>query len=264
MARRVATPAATKARALQLAAAHGAAEAARQTGVPAGTIRAWRAREAQASPPSVAVAGDQAQIDALLRRAAETHKAATEAQRAALKAIEAGKTTGVKDLAIGFGVLLDQASKMEVAAERLRGDRVRLAEAEAQQIAEVLRLAFGACAIPFEFVRPLLTGLLRRASAGDVLAADPVEAERAAAAVRQHFTEQLRDQFVGEIAKRITPKPIERLALPAPSGDDRDPEPMTPPMVSVRVVAPDRRPVEAVEAPVARVSLGGKRRSRFS
>jgi hypothetical protein len=47
-----ATDATVKAEALRFAEEHGAAEAAKRTGVPAATIRSWRHRSGAAGPPA--------------------------------------------------------------------------------------------------------------------------------------------------------------------------------------------------------------------
>ena len=90
MTRQRATDATGKAEALRLAEEHGAAEAAKRTGVPAATIRSWRHRSGEAGPPK----GVDPQTWAERKRAGaeEAWAAAQEALAQVRSLLVAGKT----------------------------------------------------------------------------------------------------------------------------------------------------------------------------
>ncbi len=109
----------------------GVLEAARRSGVKASTLKSWRRRARAASASggtvesspamapgsSLSVAGSAEELVMMGRAMLAT---AQDAQRAAKRQIKLGKSTGVKDLSLAVGILLDQATKLEAAATTLQ------------------------------------------------------------------------------------------------------------------------------------------------
>jgi len=108
-----------KAQALAVYVDHGGAEASRQTGVPAGTIRSWALRDGVAT---VAAQNTRAAIAAAQMRWEQRRLALAdaigEAAEAALglvdEALDAGDARAAKDAAVTLGVLIDRAEKLTI------------------------------------------------------------------------------------------------------------------------------------------------------
>ncbi len=169
-----------KERAVAIAAERGPGAAAKETGIPAGTIRAWRSRGAVAAADRPAPGPDDA-ASQLRKAARQTYLTAMEARRAVSRVIGEGKTTGAKDMALAVGILLDQTAKLEAAAERVEGDRVRLDEEKGHLMVAALTVFCEGLGIPFHAgsaSRSLLAEVLRSAEGGEAMSApEPLAAE---------------------------------------------------------------------------------------
>ncbi|HWG85514.1 MAG TPA: hypothetical protein VNT60_08555, partial [Deinococcales bacterium] len=242
--RRAATDPATRARALQVAEEHGAAEASRQTGVPAGTIRAWRSRSGEAGPPSgVDVERWQTAKEAGAREAWSTAQAALSKVTALL---DAGKTLDAQRAALTAAILIDKSGGLERAAAEAQARDVRLSELQAERIASAILGTLEDLGIPAGApVRRVLRARLDGTPDGEA-------AERARRDVRDHFEGPLREELARVEVPPEEPERREPLALPPgppphPDGPEAEaaeqaaPEPMFP---IVRVGRP-ARPVSA-------------------
>ena len=233
--KRVATDPATRARALQIAAERGAAQASRETGVPAGTIRAWRARSED--PAQRSAQDSRAQGDRQKQGADRMWKVAEASTRKALEAIERGDTLAAQRLMVTAGISADKTGQLEEASARTAERQVRLAGNQGQLMALIDRMFFEAVGIPWSMpVRRLLASLYRQAEEIDrdgAVAVSPDLAEAAAQDVREHFARLLRAEFERDR--------MERLALPAPSQPVDDVVPAEPIGAEAEVV--DAEPV---------------------
>ncbi|MFZ2049894.1 MAG: hypothetical protein WAU69_03040 [Solirubrobacteraceae bacterium] len=104
-----------------------------RSGADAGTPALRRA--SQGVTAAEAIGGSAEELQEFGRDLLATAK---KARRAAERAIAAGKTTGVRDLTVAVGVMIDQAAKLEAAAERLREGEVQASEEQLENL--VLRL----------------------------------------------------------------------------------------------------------------------------
>lgn len=238
----------------------GAAEAARRLGLPASTVRSWLHRAgggsgarsvgavssvgAVAGPESVEAVGDpEARGDALElaeQRAARSWSVASRALERAAEAVAVGDSKSARDLAVVVGILTDKAGRIEEGIGALREREVRISEASAQRLAEVLRLVFRGFGIDLSSMsggRALVGAVLRQASDSQVLSVPLDEAERAERELREHF----RREFARE--REREQERVGRLALPMPSDE---------PMVNGMVVSEPEstEPVEAIEEAV--------------
>jgi hypothetical protein len=169
---------ALKAEALELADRVGAAEAARQTGVSAGTIRAWRSREGRVEPPP----GVDLEDWAATKRdgAAETWRAARRALESVNTLLEDGDERKAKDAALTMAILIDKSGALSEAAERADQRQTTITERQAWQLAESVRLALGDLDLDLSAIRYVFAARVD----GDV---DLEAAERAKLQIRQQF-----------------------------------------------------------------------------
>jgi hypothetical protein len=187
--RQPATDAATRATALRLAEEHGAAEASRRTGVPAGTIRAWRHRSGEAGPP--AGVDPQSWAERKAQGAEDAWQAAQAALRKVHELLAAGKTGDAQRAALTMAITLDKSAMLEAAAQAAQEGQVRLAEADAQRIYAVLKSYFDATGLTFTpAARRVLRDLLCQAGTGDELSR-PAAAEDAAREIREQIGSEL-------------------------------------------------------------------------
>jgi hypothetical protein len=131
-----------KAEALRLAEEHGAAEAAKRTGVPAATIRSWRHRSGAARPP--AGLDTQTWQEQKAQGAWEAWATAQEALAQVRSLLAAGKTADAQRAALTMAILTDKSGVLEEAARREEERQVRIAEGQAQLLVAVIRVYFGA------------------------------------------------------------------------------------------------------------------------
>ena len=177
-----------RARALEIAEDHGAAEASRQTGVPPGTIRAWRSRAGTVDPPPGADPMDWA---AKRRQGAQT---AWEGAQAALAKVQTllkqGKPGPAQQAAVTAGILLDKSAALVIGAEQAEERQVSLAEAEGKLLADVLEQTFTDLGIPqTRAVRKLVAGHLRNAE-GELAAIPADQIEQARREIREAIAPQ--------------------------------------------------------------------------
>lgn len=130
-------PAAEREEALRLYAELGPAEAARQTGIPAGTVRSWAARSgATGERTEQATAAVEAARLTWAQRRAEIRTRAGEAAAGFLeRAVEAKGTRDVRNLMGGFAVAVDKAQLLDGEAT----ERVEVSEDERRQRVAKLR-----------------------------------------------------------------------------------------------------------------------------
>jgi hypothetical protein len=140
--RQRATDATVKAEVLRLAEEHGAAEAAKRTGVPAATIRCWRHRSGASGPPKSV--DPQTWAERKRAGAEEAWAAAQEALAQVRSLLVVGKTADAQRAALTMAILTDKSGVLEEAARREEERQVRIAEGQAQLIAEVVRMYFEA------------------------------------------------------------------------------------------------------------------------
>ena len=205
---------------MQLAGEVGAAQAARELGVPAATVRGWRMR---AEKPAARTAKQSETQGQRHHVAADRHQEVGEAAlRAALAAIEAGDSLKAQRLMISAGIAADKSSQHEEHAARADERHVRLQSAQGQVMVELDRMALGAFGIRVtEAVRAVYGELFRHASAGEPLVVSPALAE----AARRDVWEQV----TSGMARALPPAPGEEVVDGQVSdvdvGRDQRPEP---------------------------------------
>lgn len=193
----VATDPQRRERALQRAAEVGAAQAGRDLGLSAATIRAWRRRSGQAGPP--AGMDPQTWAQAKETGARDAWTAAREALAEVRRHLKDGKARDARDAALSFAILVDKSGVLEAAAaaaeaaDFARG--TRLAQEQANALAGVIGALFAALGVPLGPARPVLATLLRQAAAGETLTApeDAAAAARGAVLVALHKKEGPQD-----------------------------------------------------------------------
>jgi hypothetical protein len=177
-----------KAQALRLAEEHGAAEAAKRTGVPAATIRSWRHRSGAAGPP--AVVDPQTWQEQKAQGAREAWATAQEALAQVRSLLAAGKTADAQRTALTMAILTDKSGVLEEAARREEERQARLTAAQGQLLAEVIRMYFEAVGLTLgPAARQPLAHLLRQAKDGAPLS-PPAEAAEANREIREQMTRQ--------------------------------------------------------------------------
>lgn len=204
--RNVAADPQRKAEALQLAAEYGAAEASRRTGIPSGTIRAWRTRAGQSEPP----VGDRGE-DWRAGRERTAHGAAQVAREAieqARRDIRDGKPLRAQQSMTAAGIAVDKLTIIENQLAAYEERQMRLVDGQAQVVAALFPIALAAAGVPVGPFRPVLGDLLRRASEGGPLVVSPAIAQPAYAAVRGYFERILRDEL-GEERRQLPAGPEE-------------------------------------------------------
>jgi hypothetical protein len=211
--RQRATDATVKAEALRLAEEHGAAEAAKRTGVPAATIRSWRHRSGAAGPP--AGVDRQTWQEQKARGAREAWATAQEALAQVRLLLAAGKTADAQRAALTMAILTDKSGVLEEAARREEERQLRLAGAQGRLLVAVIDAyleAIGVSAGPA--ARKTLAHLLRQPGAGEPLS-PPAEADDARADIRRQVGSEL------DVGPPLLPPGTgtSRRVCPAPSDD---------------------------------------------
>ncbi len=159
-----ATDSATRDRALQRAAGVGAAQAGRELGVPAATIRAWRRRSGEAGAP----AGMDSETWGQLKQvgARDAWKAAQQALAEVRRHLAAGKPRDAQAAALSFAILVDKSGVLEAAAAAAQAAesdrRARLDREQAHVLAEVISALLAALGVPLDPARPIVGTLLRQ------------------------------------------------------------------------------------------------------
>jgi hypothetical protein len=198
---------AQKQAALELADPVGAAEAGRRLGISSGSIRAWRSQAGRVNPPKGADPTDWAE------RKAEAAEQAFEAARDALRSVREWLEKSPRQAqssAVIVGILTDKAQQLEQAAERARASQIRVAEAEAELITEVLCRYLEQLGLSWTpAAKRSLAHLLRKAKAGEPLTPGPDTAQ-AAAEVRHKIGSDL------EVSEPRLPEAPEPRSLPGP------------------------------------------------
>jgi transposase-like protein len=179
--RQRATDATAKAEALRLAEEHGAAEAAKLTGVPASTIRSWRHRSGESGPPKSV--DPRTWAERKRAGAEDAWAAAQEALAQVRSLLVAGRTADGQRAALTMAILTDKSGVLEEAACREEERQVRIAEGQAQFLVAVIRVYFGAVGLTLgPAARQTLAQLLRQATDGGALS-PPAEAPAATSSI---------------------------------------------------------------------------------
>lgn len=219
MARTVAADSATRERALQLAREVGAAEAARQLGLSANTVRTWMHRAGESRPP--ANADPQAWAEAKDQGAREAWETAQTALGRVRELLDAGKTGDAQRAALTFAILTDKSGVLETAAHVARERDVRLADAQVELTTEVLVRFFEACDLPWtsgsSATSRLFGQLIREATSEPDPEPDPGLVEAARAEIRAHVAGPL---VQGEVVVPSSERELPRLPAPAPPHPD--------------------------------------------
>jgi transposase-like protein len=211
--RQRATDQTLKAEALRLAEEHGAAEAAKRTGVPAATIRSWRHRSGAAGPP--AGVDPRTWQEQKAQGAREAWATAQEALAQVRSLLAAGKTADAQRAALTMAILTDKSGVLEEAARREEERQVRIAARQGKLIAELIRMYFEAVGLTLgPAARQTLAHLLRQATDGTPLS-PPAEAADARADVRRQIGSEL------DVGPPLLPPGTGtgRRVCPAPSDD---------------------------------------------
>ena len=175
---------ATKQRALAREAEVGAAQAARELGLLAATVRGWKLRADKPAPRTAKQY--ETQGDRQQRGADRTWEVAEAALRKALVAIESGDTLAAQRLMVSAGIAADKTGQLEEASARAAERHVRLQASQGDVIVNVFRAVFTALGIPMTSAAGKAIGeALRGAKAGGVIVVSPEVAEAAAADVRE-------------------------------------------------------------------------------
>jgi hypothetical protein len=112
------------------------------------TVRYWRHAAGQAGPPS---GEDPASWAERKRTSAEAaHGVAVQALVEVRNLLSADRVREAKDAALTFAILSDMSGVLEQTAERAAEQEVRLAQAHAEQLVEVVCAFLDALGVPFE------------------------------------------------------------------------------------------------------------------
>lgn len=260
----VATDPATKALALQRAREVGAAEASRETGVPAGTIRSWIKRDGGTVEPS----GDASleQIEQSRRTMVKARAVAEQAIDRLSDVISTGRSP--QSLALAAGILIDKAQQLDDRIQALDEGRVQIAKRDAEYlIACVKTFLIDGLGLEWEEspFRAAWGGMFQNLVDTKVVTLSPDKAEacrveldrlvraRIEVSLRAELEAELRltiEQELREAAVASLP-PLELL----PAGGTSDMEPQ-------RLAAPVRRwvsePLPVVERPRDHVHVRGR------
>ncbi len=242
--------------ALRLADEVGPAEASRQTGVPASTIRMWRSR-AKAAERNDALAGKPREgvdpPDWWETRERTAQSAATmvrEAIATARRELKDGKPLRAQQAMVAAGIACDKLGQLEAQLAAAGERTVRIGRSQAEVVASLIEVYFEAAGLPFDDpARRLLANMLRQATAGELIVASPADSEPVHSAIRKHVARELRAELEAELREQ------DRLALPPPDPEPvLEPEPPSEPEASEPVEVADAEEVteaEVVEDPVA-------------
>lgn len=169
-----------KERALKLAEEHGAAFAARETGLKAASIRGWRSRAKPPVPPvprPVALSGDAAvmtvaTVESVLGEAQQMLRAMRKARLASERMMKADRGATSRDFAVSAGIFSDKAVQLRAFAETLQVVAAQITDVQASRLREGLRAFFEAAGIGVLLAHPAAIETLQAAMAGEHL--DPV------------------------------------------------------------------------------------------
>lgn len=190
MPQRAATDPATKARALQRAAEVGAAQASRETGVPAATIRAWKSRAADTRPATTTTAASSPAIDGLDEFETRLLEPAKRAVEAGVQRLEELIPTakGVQSIAISSGILIDKIRQLDQTIAEARERETRIAERDAALIVQSIEHYFEVLGLPFaagSAARRTWGTLMRQVGNGEVWSVPPMAVEAVAELERE-------------------------------------------------------------------------------
>lgn len=189
-----------KARALEVADEHGISEAARQTGVPEGTIKSWRSRSGRVSPPKGADVEDWAARRETVAEA--SWEVVAQAIDQAKQHLSDGKSSLAQSAMVTAGIAADKASALLRAVDEYHASNVRLAEGQGQLVAAAVRatlLDLGA----YGPGRPLVGHYLRQATEeGTVVEGSAPGGARARAELEDEVLRRVPDEVLEREARR--------------------------------------------------------------
>jgi hypothetical protein len=204
MARTVATDPQLKAEALRLADEKGVAQAARETGIPAGTIRAWRSRTGAAGPPPGVDRGEWvAKKEEAAARAWETAMLGEAAYR---RLLAAGKSHQAQQVAMSFGIFIDKSSVLQKAAEAEKDRHRELSEAEGDFIVALLTTVLSAFEVDLGAVSAVVGERLGGDMTQGAAAVPPLSAEereRVQEGLRTSLRASLKYDLRGEVRTEL-------------------------------------------------------------
>lgn len=217
--------------ALTIADEHGAAEASRQTGIAAGTIRRWRHEAGRSGPPS------NVDPETWAQRKSAAAEETWDAARAALARVHEllggdgpRSEREAKDAALTLAILLDKSAALEQSSAWLHERRAKFAADQLDALAAALGGVLDDLRLPrTPEVMAVIAHHLRPLEDPDAPTGSAPDAERAAEALRA----AVRAELPPEPRSERSESPM--LALPAGhiesvSGEvvDDSPEPSTP------------------------------------
>lgn len=214
-------------RALQLASEVGAAEASRRTGVPAGTLRAWRSRSGEAGPPGGVDPEDWAERKR--QGADDWWQTATDAVRKVRELVRSGDERRAKDLALTAAIAVEKAGMLETAAAQADERQAALTERQAETAVAALTAALADLGIPFRPGSPVAKVLALHLHSHDGESLSKADVEAARRDVRRALDLDRRETPPADPTPQLgagePPKPA---ALPV-RAEKREPEPAVKP-----------------------------------
>jgi hypothetical protein len=154
----------------------GAAQASRETGVPAATLRAWRSRSRtpQTAKPAATVAASPVDgLDGYEIRLLERAKRAVELGVKRLEEL-IPQAKGVQSVAISSGILIDKVAHLNQTIADAQERQTRIAERDATKIIAAIEHYFAALELPFSPAsKRLWATLLRQLAHGEPMGVRP-------------------------------------------------------------------------------------------
>jgi len=197
----------TRERALELAHRHGSSEAARRTGIAAGTIRRWRHEAGRSESPD-----DAGPIEWAHRKrevANDTWSAARQALARVRNLLDAGGSRAerdAKDAALTLAILLDKSAALEQASALADERATRLAEAQAQMIADALFAVCDDLGLPRDnAIRGVVAHHVRGLSSEKVSSSPAPTSTAARAAIRDHVQDSGRQAESEQVKPQLAP-----------------------------------------------------------
>lgn len=192
----------------------------------------------------------EAVVERMRRSADQARALAEKAIRRTDALLDAGRASEARNAAAAGGIWSDKAVRWEEAIAAAEERRARLAQAQAELVAALVRAFVEALGLELDPpARLVLRGLLEQSAAGEELRVSPAVAAEARRSVRERIGAELRDQIEAGLRERVQPEwQAEHRGLPAPAGDaeDAEPEPMVAPRRVVRAMPPRQGGAEEV------------------